>query len=75
MKRAEPYIQREIHAAIVTFEIAVMKLVVEMTEQHTTASGKQHLVETCVAKDRRQRQHIAMEHHQNWIRRHDKMNQ
>ena len=67
MKSAEPRVQRKIHASVIALEIAVMQLVVEMPDKHPTAIAKKQLVKPGMAKDSRQRQHVAMKHDQNRV--------
>ena len=75
MKSPEPDIERKINTAVVTFEIRMMKLVVEMAKYHPTALAKKHLMEAGVAKNGGQRQHVAMEHDQHRMRRHHQVDQ
>lgn len=51
MERPEPDIERKIDTAVITFEIAVMKLVMKMTKHHPAALAKNHLMEPGVAKN------------------------
>ena len=67
MESAKPDVQRKIHASIIALEIAVMQLVVEMPNKHPAAVAKKQLVKPGMAKDRRQRQHVAMKHDQNRV--------
>ena len=75
MERAEPGIEREIDATIITLEIAVVQLVMKMPDHHATALAKQQLMKAGMSENRRKRQHVAMKHHQNRMRRHYKVNQ
>ena len=67
MKCPKPSVQRKIHASVIALEIAVMQLVVEMPDEHPVAVAKKQLVKPGMAKDRRQRQHVAMKHDQNRV--------
>lgn len=75
MERAEPDIERKIDAAKIAFKISVVKLMMKVPNHHAAAVAKQHFMKPGMAEDRRQRQHVAMKHHQHRMRRHYKMNQ
>lgn len=56
-------------------KISVVKLMMKVPNHHAAAVAKQHFMKPGMAEDRRQRQHVAMKHHQHRMRRHYKMNQ
>ena len=55
MESAKPDVQRNLHAPLITLEIAVMQLVVEMPDKHPAAVANKQFVKPGMAKDRRQR--------------------
>ena len=67
MESNKPDVQRKIHASVIALEIAVVQLVVEMPDKHPAAVAKKHLVKPGMAKDRRQRHHVAVKHDQNGV--------
>ena len=74
MESAKPGIKREIDTTIIAFKIAVVKLMVKMPEHHPLALTKQQIMKTSMTENRRKRQHVAMKHHKNRMRWHQKMN-
>ena len=52
MQSTKPNVQRKIHASIIALEIAVMQLVVEMTDKQPAAVAKHQLVKPGMLKDR-----------------------
>ena len=60
MESAKPDVQRKIYASVIALKIAVMQLVVEMPDKRPAVAKKQ-LLKPGMAKDRRQRQHVAFQ--------------
>ena len=67
MESTKPDVHWKIHASEIALEISVMQLVVEMPDKYPAAIAKKQLVKSSMAKDRRQRQHVAMKHDQNRV--------
>ena len=75
MDRTEPDIEGKFDTAVITLEISMVEPMMNMTDRYPPAFAKQHFMKTSMAENRRKRQHIAVEHDQNRMRRHNKMKQ
>ena len=75
MKCAKHLVEREIDTAVIALEIAVMQLVMKMSQHQPLPVPDQQRMKTGMPKHRRERQHIAMKHHMHRVRWHHQMDQ